>query len=568
MNNCFVVLVLVFLVSSFLISANSVFALTFDDIQNFFTTILNGGLPQSYTGNAPLAGANEGGSPMLTLLKINEGGTTTTSRITTTTSSTTTTAPPGTFTGSNFNCVGVSGGFNCGINYNNNLGENAVILFLFSNSSGNLLSQAASIAQQGSGSLGALFYCSVVPSGAYNVSWKAYKQSDSGLTNPVAFSSTTSTQYISCGAIISTTTFTTSLTSTITTTTTPPITCKLGTVYANYGLSIGTYTIYSDLANNGAWAKIIIKSSNGNTLETKVINQGDEFDFVAEGLTIRVINARALQDGTVVGVDISAGPIGPCPYVNYVGTRNDIPGTWNFRSDWHYASTTVGSLTCADVVNALKSQQGSDNVANDCLYGSGVYVLDFKMSSPLNVSGAYLVLSNALNNIVSSNPSSSVNYVNFWSSNGNPYAVNFKAGWNLFSVPVSYVASSTTDCVPTSPIYGMNDGNYYQTTSTVGGNGYWLQMTSDCQIYVTGTNVTTDNFPILNAGWNLIGAPSLPTLFSSMVGTCNVTSGPYWYDPASNSYVKSSTLDPGKGYFLKVDSSCQFGSGLPPPPPQ
>jgi len=137
----------------------------------------------------------------------------------------------------------------------------------------------------------------------------------------------------------------------------------------------------------------------------------------------------------------------------------------------------------------------------------------------------------------------------------------------LFSVPVTNVVNSSTTCSPTSPIYGFSNGKYYQTTYTTGGNGYWVKINSDCLTTVFGRSISINDFPSLNQGWNLIGAPSTTTSFTDIIGNCHVVSGPWWYNPATNSYVQSSNLEPGKGYFVKVSANCKLGPALPPPPP-
>lgn len=502
---------------------------------------------------------------------------------------------------------------------------------------------------------------------------------------------------------------TSTTTTTLTTTTTPtPGICKTGTVTATYGISAGSYSIYSDLGSANNWARILIKDNLGNTVETKIINQLDSRDFTAEGLTITVDSVAVLQDGTVVGTVITVRNIGSaCPTVLYKGTRTDVPGSWNAFSDWYYTSTTNGSLTCDDVRNALISQLGSSNVAGDCWYGSSTYSVGFNVTDSSTPTLAYNAVIGALNQITATKPGS-VSQVDFWTmpklhdiqvtsfySTGYPiienqnfglaaylqndgnyyenvslsitacpayvypiitgqttstssstqastssstavptppcivlntnetselvlapgqqtsyaasvslpqgyynltfsayipddatpsnnmmsfllyvqpqlptYTIDYKAGWNLFSVPVSYVQSSTSNCIPLTPVYGLYNGVYYQTYYTSGGYGYWIQMQSDCSTNVTGYNISINNFQYLYAGWNIIGAPSESVLFSNILGTCNVTSGPLWFNPMSSSYIPSSTLDPGKGYFLKVSQSCQLGIGLPPPPPQ
>ena len=126
--------------------------------------------------------------------------TTTTSTTTTTETTTTTTTPPAmtNFTANNFTCSNISSGFSCGLYYNNYLGEDAVAIFLFSNTNGDVVSSGAPTASQISNSTSTYFFCSAVPSGSYYVSWKAYRLSDSVLSNAVAWSKSSERQIITC----------------------------------------------------------------------------------------------------------------------------------------------------------------------------------------------------------------------------------------------------------------------------------------------------------------------------------------------------------------------------------
>jgi len=89
---------------------------------------------------------------------------------------------------------------------------------------------------------------------------------------------------------------------------------SVGTATATTGVTYtsGTtsYTVYSDLGNSGTWARIIVKDVNGNTVETATVDQGDSKDFSTEGISVKVTDVRALQDGTIVGTDLVVGPIG------------------------------------------------------------------------------------------------------------------------------------------------------------------------------------------------------------------------------------------------------------------
>lgn len=84
----------------------------------------------------------------------------------------------------------------------------------------------------------------------------------------------------------------------------------IGTATATTGVSNGVYTIYSDIGSNGQWARIVIKNSVGNTIDTRTINQGDSYDSNAACLTVKIISVSALQDGTVLGTSLAFGPIG------------------------------------------------------------------------------------------------------------------------------------------------------------------------------------------------------------------------------------------------------------------
>jgi hypothetical protein len=101
-----------------------------------------------------------------------------------------------TFEVSSFTCSPITGGHTCTIVYNNNLGENAVVVFLFADSRGKVVSVPAPIVGTNSGTASVVLYCSSVTAGTYSVKWRAYRQSDTLLLNSVAWSP--SSQSIIC----------------------------------------------------------------------------------------------------------------------------------------------------------------------------------------------------------------------------------------------------------------------------------------------------------------------------------------------------------------------------------
>jgi len=88
---------------------------------------------------------------------------------------------------------------------------------------------------------------------------------------------------------------------------------SIGTATATTPVVFGDFSVYSDLgysgasSNSGNWARVIIKDKNGNTVDTLTINQGDNKQSSATGLTVMLTTVRALQDGTVVGADLVIG---------------------------------------------------------------------------------------------------------------------------------------------------------------------------------------------------------------------------------------------------------------------
>lgn len=146
------------------------------------------------------AGYNPNETTTTTTVSNETSSTSSMSSITSTTSSstTTTTSAAPTFTGSNFTCSSITNGWSCNVNYNNNLGQNAVVLFIYTDSNGNVVSAPAPVAQSGSGTASSAFFCNSYPTGTYNVAWKAFAQSDTNLQNPVAWSLSTERQTITC----------------------------------------------------------------------------------------------------------------------------------------------------------------------------------------------------------------------------------------------------------------------------------------------------------------------------------------------------------------------------------
>lgn len=104
----------------------------------------------------------------------------------------------GSFTENSFSCSQVTGGNYCGLNYNNGLENSAIIVVLFTNFDGDVVTNAVMYAQQGTNTNGALFYCSSFPAGTYYASWKVYNSGDNDFTDATAWSAVSDRQQFIC----------------------------------------------------------------------------------------------------------------------------------------------------------------------------------------------------------------------------------------------------------------------------------------------------------------------------------------------------------------------------------
>ncbi len=129
--------------------------------------------------------------------------------------------------------------------------------------------------------------------------------------------------------------------------------------------------------------------------------------------------------------------------------------------------------------------------------------------------------------------------------------------WNMVSVPMTVADYAKTTLFPTSVSSAYQYNGSYQVQSTLeNGRGYWLKFSGDQNIDMSGFLLHEDTINV-TAGWNMIGS------ISEAIPTANVSSNPggmvtsqfYGY---AGSYVASSTIEPGKAYWVKVNQPGQL----------
>ena len=139
---------------------------------------------------------------------------------------------------------------------------------------------------------------------------------------------------------------------------------SVGTADATKGVTHGDYTAYATLGSNDKWAKIVIQDKSGTTVDTLVVNEGDIKTSTATKLDVQVTDARALADGTVVGVDLVLGPQGltektydTSADTTSTGSASDrFPGTtdWGIRvAGSNFTNANRGKLAANAIVEVI-----------------------------------------------------------------------------------------------------------------------------------------------------------------------------------------------------------------------
>ena len=123
---------------------------------------------------------------------------------------------------------------------------------------------------------------------------------------------------------------------------------------------------------------------------------------------------------------------------------------------------------------------------------------------------------------------------------GSTYNLNLQIGWNLIA--------ATPGATFPSQLFAWNGSSYVSGTSATAWQGYWIKATSASSVTITG--VTGPHTVNLTTGWNLIG--------NSMNTVANLTLPggvpAFIYNPATQGYTSTTTLQPGQGAWVKGTS--------------
>jgi parallel beta-helix repeat protein len=140
------------------------------------------------------------------------------------------------------------------------------------------------------------------------------------------------------------------------------------------------------------------------------------------------------------------------------------------------------------------------------------------------------------------------------------FQLALKAGWNMVSMPLTPADNSVSAVFPeVAGVFAWNgtSRSYYVPTVIYPEKGYWLAVTENTTIAVDGAPVRTWTTGI-KAAWNMIGS------VNTAAGIADPNDDPdgsvippaYTWDPAGRSYVLTTDIEPGKGYWIPATEDC------------
>lgn len=135
-----------------------------------------------------------------------------------------------------------------------------------------------------------------------------------------------------------------------------------------------------------------------------------------------------------------------------------------------------------------------------------------------------------------------------------PQFFPFNAGWNIVSLPLEPTITRVKNLIfPTASSKAFFFDNGYQFADSLdNGVAYWLKFSNAQNVGIDGDTIAADTIPVV-AGWNMIGTitSAIPAASVIQQPANNVASSYFGFGA---SYTPSATLEPAKGYWVKVNA--------------
>lgn len=132
------------------------------------------------------------------------------------------------------------------------------------------------------------------------------------------------------------------------------------------------------------------------------------------------------------------------------------------------------------------------------------------------------------------------------------HSIKVNPGWNLLSLPATVTDSLKSSLFPDAASSAfIYDNGYYQKDTLQHGYGFWLKFNSQETISISGYTAFDDTL-IVKTGWNIIGSLSMPIAVNTIKSEPEGIIASQFYT-FNNSYKTVDTLQPGAGYWVKVN---------------
>lgn len=135
--------------------------------------------------------------------------------------------------------------------------------------------------------------------------------------------------------------------------------------------------------------------------------------------------------------------------------------------------------------------------------------------------------------------------------------IGYPPGWNLVSVPYVPGSAEAGSVFPQpGALLFAYSGSYEPTDTVTTGQAYWIYLADSGTVLFHGRYVAGDTITV-NRNWNLIGTGDLPVAAAGIIPVPPVviTSGVFGLTSGSAGYSVADTLEPGRGYWLRVSAA-------------
>ena len=145
-----------------------------------------------------------------------------------------------------------------------------------------------------------------------------------------------------------------------------------------------------------------------------------------------------------------------------------------------------------------------------------------------------------------------------WNNASSPNInISYMYGWNLIGLPLEVEDSNYQILFPESSegtLYFYNGEQYLLEEELQMGNGYWLRFVNESSTQLSGISVS-DMTLQLNEGWNLISGITTPLDITEIEDPNGIIIAGTVYGFNIDVYTNTENMEPGKGYWVKTNSS-------------